>query len=892
MIFNKLADAIIKHPKQIIIAWIVLILCAAPLALSANDVLKYDMQDVAVDDSESIIGLKIIGEKFYESEVSMSDSPLIVLQTDSPSLEAEKGFQDIKRMLEEGLGNYTDDEGNPKIVQLIYTGILSSDSDNGAGSLAIIATVYNPDYKGVSSDTPNFREYISGVLAEYSETEESIGIKTYLTGSAAMGYDVEAGVMSDLAKIDPVTILLILVLIGLFFRSVISATTPPITIGFAFGITLSLVFLLGSFMEIFFITEMLILVTMMGAGCDYCIFILARYREERRLGGEHEKSLRNAIVWAGESISISGLTVIIGFGSMVLFSVPMISTMGLILALGILIALIAALTLITSLLSLFGDRIFWPSNAETYKEGSKAMKGWYGRVAHFGQKYFHKSAKFSQDHAKAITVAAILVTVPALYVVATAETSYDFLGTLGTGESYDGLDEIDDYVGGGFLQPNYVLVEFDEAIADVTYAGTTGILTWNKSNNDIDEIATLTTQIGPLNGGGLKNIASASSIVMWENELAVAQATYNILIGSLDDDTEAKLDMLPDFVRASIDAHAVAGLVLNGLPNDSLMYATVALTEMGLDLNLLEAMNSMMTSGSMDDVEAYVIANMTNMPDLSIAEMEASAPVMDYVINYMGGILGGQETETGLSLNIVKITAITIDSPTSIESMGTISEINDIVDVFAAENGNVVKTWITGIPAVTYDLSNSVSDEFKYIGVVVVLLILTLLFFVMKSYTIPIRSLLTIGMSVIWTIALTHLLFTNVLGIDVVWIVPMILFLVCLGLGMDYDILLTTRIKENAMHHGMDNDKAIYDAVTHTGSVITICGLIMGGAFGTLMLSSMPMMQEFGFSLSVAILVDALLVRTYLVPAVMHLLGKWNWVGPKWLQKSSGRIQN
>ena len=159
MIFNKLADAIIKHPKQIIIAWIVLILCAAPLALSASDVLKYDMQDVAVDDSESVVGLKIIGEKFYESEVSMSDSPLIVLQTDAPSSKAEKGFQDIKRLLEEGLGNYTDDEGNAKVIQLIYTGILSSDSDdNGTGSLTIIAAVYNPDYKGVSSDTPNLRD--------------------------------------------------------------------------------------------------------------------------------------------------------------------------------------------------------------------------------------------------------------------------------------------------------------------------------------------------------------------------------------------------------------------------------------------------------------------------------------------------------------------------------------------------------------------------------------------------------------------------------------------------------------------------------------------------------------------------------------------------------------
>jgi len=108
---------------------------------------------------------------------------------------------------------------------------------------------------------------------------------------------------------------------------------------------------------------------------------------------------------------------------------------------------------------------------------------------------------------------------------------------------------------------------------------------------------------------------------------------------------------------------------------------------------------------------------------------------------------------------------------------------------------------------------------------------------------------------------------------------------VCLGLGMDYDILLTTRIKENHKHRGMSNDDAIRHAVTHSGSVITICGLIMGGAFGTLMLSSTTMLQQFGFALCFAILVDALIVRTYIVPAAMHLLGDWNWKGPKFLQK-------
>ena len=64
----------------------------------------------------------------------------------------------------------------------------------------------------------------------------------------------------------------------------------------------------------------------------------------------------------------------------------------------------------------------------------------------------------------------------------------------------------------------------------------------------------------------------------------------------------------------------------------------------------------------------------------------------------------------------------------------------------------------------------------------------------------------------------------------------------------------------------------------------------MGGAFGTLMLSGMTMMQQFGFALCFAILIDALVVRTYIVPAVMHLLGDWNWKGPRFLNRKSQEI--
>ncbi len=165
-----------------------------------------------------------------------------------------------------------------------------------------------------------------------------------------------------------------------------------------------------------------------------------------------------------------------------------------------------------------------------------------------------------------------------------------------------------------------------------------------------------------------------------------------------------------------------------------------------------------------------------------------------------------------------------------------------------------------------------------------VVLIFLLLFFVMKSYLTPLRSIITIVMSVVWTLGLTFLLFDRLLGIPVTWIVPVILFVICLGLGMDYDILLTTRIREN-VRKGKSNDEAITYAVERSGAIITICGFIMAGAFSTMMLSSAPMLQEFGFALGFAILIDALFVRTYVVPAVMHLLGDWNWIGPKFMHK-------
>ena len=293
--------------------------------------------------------------------------------------------------------------------------------------------------------------------------------------------------------------------------------------------------------------------------------------------------------------------------------------------------------------------------------------------------------------------------------------------------------------------------------------------------------------------------------------------------------------------------------------------------------------------GAFDDM--FAMLGITDIPEgmegnvVDTLILLTASGTVDYIVNDSLGLIGGTFTAsadgTG-DVTYIKLSASTHESAMSPTSMDSIAFIQRVVSSFVSENPEITASWVTGTAVIMYDISEIISGEFTQIEILVIVLIIILLFFVMRSYTIPFRSVATILMSICWTLAATHLLF----GDEVTWLIPLILLVICLGLGMDYDILLTTRIKENVRANGMTNDEAIHHAVVHSGSVITICGLIMGGAFGTLMLSSMGMLQQFGFALCFAILCDALIVRTYIVPAVMHILGDWNWKGPKFLTRS------
>jgi RND superfamily putative drug exporter len=122
---------------------------------------------------------------------------------------------------------------------------------------------------------------------------------------------------------------------------------------------------------------------------------------------------------------------------------------------------------------------------------------------------------------------------------------------------------------------------------------------------------------------------------------------------------------------------------------------------------------------------------------------------------------------------------------------------------------------------------------------------------------------------------------------------PVLLFRIAFGLSMDYELFLISRIREYwlASHRGWGaNDKSVALGVAHTGRVITAGALIMAISFAALMAAQVSFMRLFGFGLTVAVLVDATLVRMLLVPALMHVLGRANWWVPKPLARLHDRF--
>jgi len=196
----------------------------------------------------------------------------------------------------------------------------------------------------------------------------------------------------------------------------------------------------------------------------------------------------------------------------------------------------------------------------------------------------------------------------------------------------------------------------------------------------------------------------------------------------------------------------------------------------------------------------------------------------------------------------------------------------------AAKAGGAAQSQVWGQDAAMYDITKIANNDLKRIIPVVLLVIAILLAIMLRSLVAPWYLILTVLLSYLAALGFAMIVFVHIGGADGLnFILPFLMFVFAMALGEDYNILVMSRIREEA-HKTPKLTDAVAKAIGVTGTTVTSAGIILAGTFTVFALvGGDEQFRQIGFSVAFGILLDTFFVRTLLVPSIVVLLGKWNW---------------
>jgi RND superfamily putative drug exporter len=298
------------------------------------------------------------------------------------------------------------------------------------------------------------------------------------------------------------------------------------------------------------------------------------------------------------------------------------------------------------------------------------------------------------------------------------------------------------------------------------------------------------------------------------------------------------------------------------------------------------------------DLDKYA-ADLSRVPDVSAV----SAPGGTFV---GGNRVGPPAAATGLADGSA---LLTVSSTAPLFSPANDTQLTRLHEVTGPAGRSVE---MGGVAQVNRDSVNAVTDRLPLVLGLMAAITFVLLFLLTGSVVLPVKALMCNVLSLtaafgalVWIFQDGHLgaLGTTPSG-TLVANMPVLLFCIAFGLSMDYEVFLISRIREYWLASGAArpakpsakqahaaNDESVAHGVARTGRVITAAALVMSMSFAALIAAHVSFMRMFGLGLTLAVIADATLVRMVVVPAFMHVMGRWNWWAPKplaWLHDRFG----
>lgn len=352
--FSALGRLASRRPWYVVAAWVVfagLVIAFAPKLETTSD-----QSEFLPDDYESIEAAVRQSDAF--PDVNTTVGAIVVFdRTDGKALTQDDLAQANTIMTEVG-GDLGEALDTVQPLDPSKPDLLVAPSENGKIAFSVI---------GLAEDATGFDasefDSVTDLRDDLDAATEGTDLTNGVTGSLAQSYDSQEASGDALAIVGAATILLIVVLLALIFRSVIITLMPIVVVGLVSVVANGLI---ATANEVFGLqasadVEVILLVVLYGIGTDYILFFLFRYRERLREGEEIRPAVAHALERSGEAIASAGGAVIVSFMALVLSSLGIFRAIGPALAIAVAVTLLASLTLVPAVVALLGRALFWPS---------------------------------------------------------------------------------------------------------------------------------------------------------------------------------------------------------------------------------------------------------------------------------------------------------------------------------------------------------------------------------------------------------------------------------------------------------------------------------------------------------------------------------------------------
>src|SRR5260221_5294515 len=736
----------------IIAFWAVVVIASVPFAAQIGSVLKG-------------------GGYYYDNSETAHADNLINAKLRQPSTQLLVIFQSTNRAVNDASYQKEVNDFMSRARSFAHVTDVVQSGTGQDGRTTYVTVNFNQGSGKVEDQLDNFRALLpSGATAGPAQA--------YLTGDAPIDQAFNQITQQDIERAELFALPIALFVLMVVFGTLIAAAMPILLAIVAIPVTMAVIYAIGLHTSMSVFVLNITSIIGLGISIDYSLFMIRRFRDELAGG----RSVQDAIGWtvatAGESILFSGLIVMIGFCSLLLIGMDLMTCLGIGGAVVVATTVLAALTLLPALLGVLGYRI----NALRIPFLSRFTMHTSHRAKHTpqkesGEKPQKEGQGFWQSWALGVMKRPVLI----------------------------------------ILLVTAVLVGMGWPIFSIAL-GSTNTAALPKSAEARQGIDILNAQFPETNDNPIYVVVQADGSSM-------------LTQGNLD-----KLDHLSKWIATQ--AHVNGVISLTQLP------ATP-----GASTPSLQQLITLYSTG------AY-------QRNPSMAQFVAST------------------TNGNTSL-------ITVSTYAKVDS----SEGKALVNNLRAGDqraGQGLTVLVGGNQADSLDFNNYLYSNFPRAVLFILVTTYILLPIMFRSVFLPLKAILMNVLSVSACLGVLVFIFqlgnlTSILGFTsdgfLDSIIPILLFCILFGLSMDYEVFLLSRIREEWLLTHV-NRSAVARGLEKTGGVITNAALLFVIVAGAFTFTSIVVTKEMGLGMALAVLLDATIIRTLLVPATMRLLGRWNWWMP------------